>query len=202
MLPNIKAKNGVHNLIRNSLHKRVVLVRCSNQLQSIGRNADPNPSRTEHRTGSGLSLELSLHLIHRPKRLINRRLELGANLTLRGLIRGSHLIPEKGVVVMPSSAVADGSGLKGIQLQLEDVHLFLTLGGLVDVGDVCGVVLVMVDLHGGCVDVGFEGLERVEEIGDGVCIGGGGCCDDGGDGGALLQDVSAGVGSGVCFHVH
>ena len=51
---------------------------------------------------------------------------------------------------MSTSAVADGgSGLEGVGHQVEDGDLVLALGGLVDVGDVRGVVLVVMDLHGG-----------------------------------------------------
>mmetsp|Transcript_4149 Transcript_4149/g.5400 ORF Transcript_4149/g.5400 Transcript_4149/m.5400 type:complete len:257 (-) Transcript_4149:13-783(-) len=192
MFPNINAENGEHNLIGNSLHERIVLVGCSHKFQPIRRDANPHPSRTEERTRRGACLEGSLHLIQRSKGFVNRRLEFRAGLRLGGFIGRRHLVPEEGVVVMSSSTVTDaGSGLKSVELKLEDVHLVLTFHGLVDVGNVCSVVFVVMDLHGGCVDVGFEGLEGVFQVWDGVGIGGRRCRDGGGNGSAFLQDFSA-----------
>ena len=57
------------------------------------------------------------------------------------------------------------------------------------------MVLVVVDLHGGGIDVGFEGLEVVREIGETVSVGplwsakSNSSCDSR----TLLEDSTAGV---------
>lgn len=100
---------------------------------------------------------------------------------------------------MSSSVVAvGGSGLERIELEFENVDLGLALGGLVDVGDVGAVVFVVVDFHGGCINIRLERFEGIKEVGDGIGVGGGWDGDGGGEGGSLLEDLSAGVGSGFC----
>mmetsp|Transcript_1945 Transcript_1945/g.3281 ORF Transcript_1945/g.3281 Transcript_1945/m.3281 type:complete len:204 (-) Transcript_1945:70-681(-) len=200
MLPDIKTKNGVHNLIRYSLHQWIVLVRCSNKLQTITACADPNPSRPKERSRCRTSLELSLHLIKRTKGLVNGCLKLSTWLGFLSFIRWRHFIPKEGVVVVSTSVVSDGrSSLKCIQLKFKNVHFVLALGGLVDVGNVGGMVLVMVDFHGWGIDVRFESLEGVVQVWYGVSVRCGWCCDSSSNSCTLLKDVSARVG-GLGLH--
>ena len=152
VLPDIESKDGEHDLLRDALHEGVVLVGSADELELVTGlvDADPDPAGSEHGTGGGLRLELLLHLVHGAEGLVDELLELGRGLGLGGLVGRGHLIPEEGVVVVSTSAVADGgSGLEGVGHQVEDGDLILALGGLVDVGDVRGVVLVVMDLHGG-----------------------------------------------------
>jgi hypothetical protein len=96
---------------------------------------------------------------------------------------------------VPSSVVADGgSRLESVELESDDVHLLFTLSRLIDVGDVCGVVLVVVDLHGGSIDVGFKGLEWIIQIGHSVGVGSRWYRDGSSNGRTLLQDFSAKIG--------
>ena len=154
MLPNVKAEDGEHDLIKDALHERIVLVGRADQLELVAGlvDADPDPARSEEGAGSGTSLELLLHLIHGAEGLVDELLQLGRGLRLGGLVGGGHLIPEEGVVVVSATAVTDArSSLEGVGHQVEDGDLILPLGGFVDVCNVRGMVLVMMDLHGGSV---------------------------------------------------
>src|SRR5210317_1415026 len=85
MLPNIKTKNREHDFIGNSLHQWVVLVRCSNELQSITTSADPHPSTTKECSRCCPSLECGLHLLKGTKGLVNSSLKLCTWLGFLGL---------------------------------------------------------------------------------------------------------------------
>lgn len=149
MLPDIKSKNWEHNLIENSLHERIVLVWSSDNLEFIPGlvDANPDPSGSKDGSRSGLSLEFGLHFIHRSKGLVDQPRELVGRLGLLGFIWRGHFGPEEGVVVVSTPTVTDRAGLQGIRHQVKDWDLVLAFGGLVDVGNVCSVVLIVVDLY-------------------------------------------------------
>ncbi len=154
MLPNVKAEDGEHDLIKDALHERIVLVGRADQLELVAGlvDADPDPASSEEGARSGTSLEFLLHLIHGAEGLVDELLQLGRGLRLGGLVGGGHLIPEEGVVVVSATAVTNArSGLEGVGHQVEDGDLILPLGGFIDVCNVRGMVLVMMDLHGGSV---------------------------------------------------
>jgi hypothetical protein len=154
MLPNIQSEDGEHNLVSDALHERVVLVGSADELELVSGlvDADPDPAGSEEGTGGSAGLKLLLHLVHGAEGLVDELLQLGRGLGLGGLVGGGHLIPEEGVIVVPTSAVTDGrAGFEGVGHQVEDGDLILALGGLVDIGNVRSVVLVVMDLHGGSV---------------------------------------------------
>jgi hypothetical protein len=199
VFPDVEAKNGEHDRVGDALHQGVVLVGRAHELQLIPGDADPNPSRTKEGAGRGTRLERGLHLVQRSEGFIDGSLECRAGLCLLGFVRWGHFIPEEGVVVVSPSVVADGgSRLESVELQGDDVHLIFTLSCLVNVCDICGVVFVVVDLHGGRIDVGFEGLEWIIQIGHSVGVGSRWRSDGSCDGCTLLQDFSARVGARLC----
>mmetsp|Transcript_2774 Transcript_2774/g.6324 ORF Transcript_2774/g.6324 Transcript_2774/m.6324 type:complete len:238 (+) Transcript_2774:352-1065(+) len=202
MFPNIKSKNREHNLIGNSLHQRVILIRSSNEFQLISLlvHADPYPSRSKESSRSGTCLERCLHFVERSEGFVDHGLKISTGLGLFGFIRWCHLVPEEGMVIMSTPIVPHRRpGLQSIQLQLQNINLILSLRSLVDVGNISSMMLIMMDFHGRSIDVGLEGLKGVVKVGNRVGVGYEGCSDGGGDGGSLFEDLSA-VGSGLHFH--
>ena len=101
---------------------------------------------------------------------------------------------------MSTAIVADRrTGLQGIDLEFQNINLFLSLCRLVNVGNICGMVLVVMEFHGRSVNVRFEGLEGVRKVGDGVGIGNGGDGDGCGQGSGLGEEGATGVGGCVCL---
>mmetsp|Transcript_25560 Transcript_25560/g.71440 ORF Transcript_25560/g.71440 Transcript_25560/m.71440 type:complete len:306 (+) Transcript_25560:325-1242(+) len=196
MLPNVNSQNWEHDLVGNALHQGVVLVGCGNDLELVALlvDADPDPSGAECGSWGSSGLELGLHVLHGTEGLVDHGGEVGGRLGVLGLVWWSHLFPEEGVVVVPATAVADSrSSLEGIGHEVEDRDVVLAFARLVDVGDVGGMVLVMMELHGRGVNVRLQGLERVREIRDEVGVG----CGRGGHGSTGDEDLSEGFAAGV-----
>ena len=122
---------------------------------------EPDPATPKDGAGSALGSPLLLHLLSSAKGTVNHPLKLGGGLGVLGLVVRSHLVPEERVVVVPPSAVADPRGSsEGISLKVPDVNGRLVLHGVVDVGDVCVVVLKVGVGMAAAVVVGGGALER------------------------------------------
>mmetsp|Transcript_65653 Transcript_65653/g.97236 ORF Transcript_65653/g.97236 Transcript_65653/m.97236 type:complete len:218 (-) Transcript_65653:77-730(-) len=204
MFPYINSKNGEHYLIKHSLHEWVILVWCTDKLEFISSlvDADPDPSRSEKSSWCRPCLELCLHFIHRSKRLVNKSLKLVRNLGLSSLVSGGHLVPEEGVVVMSTATVANRTSLECISHKIKNWNRVFSLSCFVDVGNVSSMMLVMVDLHGGSINVWLKSIKIVEEVGDSVCAGGSRSSKSCSEGSTLLKDVASAVDARISLHSH
>ena len=182
-----------HNLFRDALHEWIVLVGCSHNLKLVPSlvNTDPDPPRSKDGSRSSLSFELCLHLLHGSKGLVDKSSQLVGWLCLLSLIRGSHFLPEEGVVVVTSSAIANGSSFQRIGHKIEDWNLILALRGLVDIGNIGSVVLVVVDLHRWGVNIRLKSFKRIWKIGNRVGVGGYRSDNSGTSGKRLAKDSTA-----------
>lgn len=173
VFPDIQTQNGEHDFVRDSLHERIVLIGCVDELEFVPLlvNANPYPSGSKGGSWSGEGFEFGLHFVHTSETGIDEVDKLRRGLGVLGLIRRSHFVPEKGVIVVPTATVAVGrTRFDSVLHQIKNGHLVLAFGSLVNVGNVGSVMLVVVDLHCGCVNVRFESFEGVREVGDRVRV--------------------------------
>lgn len=76
----------------------------------------------KHGAGGGRGRELLLHPLGGTEGGVDLGLERGGGLRFGGLVGGRHFVPEEGVVVVASTAVADsGAGGEGVGLEGNDV---------------------------------------------------------------------------------
>ena len=168
MLPDIVAEDGLV-----PLHDRAVLVRRGDDLESsLLVDDEPYPAASEAADAGGL--ELGLEFLNAAEGLRDRLGQLADG--GGGAARG-HELPEEGVVRMAAAVVADGRADRlgnGGEVGDELVHrpggkLGMILERIVQVVDVRGVVLVVMDFHRAGVDVGLECRESVGK--SGKCVG-------------------------------
>lgn len=201
MFPHIQSENRKRWITtrQDSLHEWIVLIGGIDNFQLVTlADHDPHPSRSKGGTRCGLGLKGSLHFVHAAKGLVNEFGQLLRWLALLGLTGWSHFVPEKGMIVMSTTTVADtGSSIKGVGHEIKDGNFVAAFGGLVDVGHVGGMMLVVVDLHGGSINVGFKGVEGIIQVGDRVGVGNGRDCGSGETGG-FGKDGATGRARSVC----
>mmetsp|Transcript_3838 Transcript_3838/g.5723 ORF Transcript_3838/g.5723 Transcript_3838/m.5723 type:complete len:244 (-) Transcript_3838:67-798(-) len=197
VFPHIQSKNWEHNLVGNSLHQRIVLVRSSNQLELVSGliDTDPDPSGSKESSGSSACRELGLHLVQRSERLVDEFLELCGWLCLFGLTGRSHFGPEERVVVVSSAVVADSrSGFERVGHQVEDWYFVLSFRCLVQVSNVGSMMLVVVDFHRRGIDARFEAIERIGKVRNSVAVGNGwSSCNSGCESSSLLKKFTSAV---------
>jgi hypothetical protein len=202
VFPHVQSHDGVQNTSRDgTLHEWIVLIGGSDNGEFVTRlvETEPDPSGSKDGTGSRLGFKLGLHLVHATEGFGNERVQGSAGLGLFGLVRGCHFFPEKGVVVVTTATVANaGTGINRGFHEVQDGHFGFAFSGLVQVGDVRGVVLVVVQLHGGGVNEGFESFKGVRKVRDRVSVGGDGGSDGdtGRQGGSLLEKVATRIDTG------
>lgn len=171
MFPDVQTEDRGSRLGDDSLHEGVFLVGGGgDEKLSISADAEPGPAGTEASGGGGV--ELGLHLVKAAEIVI----DLGLDGTDGGNVCGSglgHEGPEHCVVVVTATGVDDG-GADGLW-ERRDVCLDSgegealeggtvgTIEHFVDVTNVGLVVLGVMDVHGGGVDVGLEGVIGVGE---------------------------------------
>ena len=98
---------------------------------------------------------------------------------------------------MTTSRVANRAGFEGISHEVQNGNLVLAFRGLVDVGNVGGVVLVVVELHGRSINVRFQGIVSVRKIIELVSIRDGGSSKGGSGHEGLGNDFATSAGSGI-----
>lgn len=75
------------------------------------------------------------------------------------------------IIVAPARVANTGTSCKGIFHQIQNWLFILSFGGLVYIRNIGRVMLVMVDLHGGGVNMGLQGLKGVRKIRQRVRVG-------------------------------
>mmetsp|Transcript_45562 Transcript_45562/g.107036 ORF Transcript_45562/g.107036 Transcript_45562/m.107036 type:complete len:313 (-) Transcript_45562:68-1006(-) len=163
VLPHVESEERHHLRTLRSLHQRVVLVGGGSDHElPVRTNAQPRPPRAE--TLRGRRVERLLHLVHRPERVVDG---LGEGRGRLAGLRGRRKVAEKHAVVVEATAiVAEGCSVLDGGLLDVDERLVLSVQGLVQVGQVCVEVLVVVELHGCLVDVRLECVIRVRKLGE------------------------------------
>jgi hypothetical protein len=128
----------------------------------------PGPARTEA-TQAGF-FEFGFKVIEGAKCGVDG----SSKLTSRcATFAGAHQGPEKGVIPVSSTVVADGTtdGFRHIIdlaaeiVEAQRLQIRMALQGGIEIGDVGLVVLRPVNVHGGLVDVRLEGVFSVGEFG-------------------------------------
>ena len=147
-----------------AVHHRVVLVRSGldRELAVLG-YGDEHPARAELASAGGV--EIVLEFFHAAEIAVDRREYFAFRLTA---VR-AHDLPEHGVVGVAAEIVADGEFDAVVErveiaehvLDLRRSELRVGLGDVVDVGDVGGVVAVVMDFHRLGVDMGLERIGRI-----------------------------------------
>jgi hypothetical protein len=131
---------------------------------AVGLDAEPGPAGTE--AGRGGVGELLLERVERAEGGVDGVGEVARGAAPPAAAGGGEDLPEERVVGVAAGVVADGGLLVGGEFVevLEDVDHDGLVGEVgafergVGLGDVGGVVLAVVDLHGLGVDVGLEGV--------------------------------------------
>mmetsp|Transcript_65349 Transcript_65349/g.200057 ORF Transcript_65349/g.200057 Transcript_65349/m.200057 type:complete len:215 (+) Transcript_65349:357-1001(+) len=170
MFPNIQAEDWHHFLdwILQLLHERVVLVGRGRDCQdAIWPHAQPRPtaSKAAHRR----LFKLGLHVLHAPETIVDGRLQIRLRLCRRPA-GGRQIHPEERVVVVPPAVVPNSRAetwracLQARQRRGPTVKALHGRG--VQPGNVGGMVLVVMDLHGLRVDVRFQRVIRVRQRGE------------------------------------
>ena len=97
MFPNIQSQNRKHDLITHTLHKRVVLIGRSDNLDLVSLEVDrePHPSTSEYCAGGGLGLEFGLHFVEGSEGFVNHGREFFGRFGFGCFVVGSHLVPEE-----------------------------------------------------------------------------------------------------------
>jgi hypothetical protein len=100
------------------------------------------------------------------------------------------------MVVMSSTTVPYRGSIQSIRHKIKNRNLILALRSLINVSNISSMMLIVMDLHGGCINVGFEAFKGVEKVRDGVSVG----CDGGSYSSSecysLLEEITA-AGSGI-----
>ena len=160
MLPDIV---GDHRLV--AIHDRTVLVGQRDDLEGALLVHD-QPHKSAAETTDATSLELGLELVKGAKGLGDR---LGKLADRCASLAWSHDLPEEGVVGVSATVVtdscADALGHNG-EVGDQVVHrlgsqLRVILEGVVEVVDVGGVVLVVMDLHRAGINMRLKSIESV-----------------------------------------
>jgi hypothetical protein len=207
VFPHVQSHDGVQNASGDgTLHEGIVLVGCTDngEFVTLLVETEPDPSGSKDGTGSRLGFKFGLHLVHAPEGLGNELVQRSAGLGLLGLVGRCHFFPEKGMVVVTTTTVTNtGTGVDRGFHKVQYGHLGLAFGGLVEVGHVRGVVLVVMELHGGCVNEGFEAFERVRKVRDRVGVGsdGGANSNSSSDSGSLFEEAATRIdfGSSIVY---
>ena len=102
------------------------------------------------------------------------------------------------MVVVSTSTVTNRASLKGVSHEVKDRNLVLSFSSLVDVGNISSMVLVMVDLHGGSINVRLESIKCIRKIRDGISVCSNRKSNSSSEGCSLDEDVTT-ISSGVCL---
>lgn len=174
MFPDVAAEEGFTFATGDRLaHEGIILVGGAGDFQlALGIFEQPDPAAAEASEAAGFELFLES----------GEGAEGGIDAVGQGAGgftagSGGHEVPEEGMVPMAAAIVADGSadGIgDGSEIGEEGFDGFGFEGGMagegfVQVVHIGFVMATMVDFHGGGVDVGFESLFGVGELGKFVC---------------------------------
>mmetsp|Transcript_1836 Transcript_1836/g.6037 ORF Transcript_1836/g.6037 Transcript_1836/m.6037 type:complete len:260 (-) Transcript_1836:150-929(-) len=155
VLPHVDAQDGD---VAAGVHQRVVLVGAGGDFdRAILGHDQPGPAGTKDSRGSGR--ELRLEAIIRSEGLVHL---LGQVASRRAARLRSHRAPQEAVVVVAAARVVD-LVLLGVGHQRDKRGGRLASHRLVQVSDVRLVVEVVVELHGGCIDVGLERIVCIRQ---------------------------------------
>lgn len=178
MLPDIQPKNRDHIDLADPLHQRVILIGSGAYLKGpIRLDTEPSPSGPE--PVSSFLVEEFAHLVDRAPFLLDTFFE-GSMRGYVALADWCHPFPKQRVVVMTTTVVTDCNlTLSGMTIDLHNVINRLVLAhkrlityrgqelyfeGVIQLGDICLVMHIMMELHGLGIDVGLKSSEAVRKI--------------------------------------
>ena len=89
---------------------------------------------------------------------------------------------------MSSTTVTNRTSLKSISHEVKNGNLILTLSSLVNVGNISSMMLVMMNLHGGSINIRLESIKGISEVRDKVSVGSSWDSNSGGEGCSLGEE--------------
>jgi hypothetical protein len=165
VLPDVEAEDG-GSLHVGNVHQGVVLVRGrGNGEVTVFSHNEPGPSGAEAAAGGGG--ELVFEAVEATEVLSDGMAEFAGCIGETATV-GAHHFPEQAVVEEAATVIAHGGAVLGYLG--EDVFQLLvgqvcTVNGGVELAGVASVMLTVVDFHGPCVNVRFQGAVFVGEFG-------------------------------------
>ncbi len=94
------------------------------------------------------------------------------------------------MIVMSTSTVSHRCGIKGISHEIKNGYLILTLCGLIDVSYICSMVLIMVNLHGGSINIRLKSFECIRKVRNKVRVGSNRRSNSSGEGSSLFKYIA------------